>query len=421
MLTRRAFLKSGGLAMLAATFGGAPLFLSRTALAAEVSSNSRRKILVAIFQRGAMDGLMAVPLFNDPKYQELRRQLAMSPSKSTDGNFLIDLDERFGLHPSFSSIYNFYKEGRLAIVHGVGSPDPTRSHFDAQDYMETGTPGRKGTASGWLNRAEGLLGHEAATPFRAVSMTAALPRSLYGDEPALAISDLKDFGLNLNYNNTMGEGTAEGFEALYKKTTQEILHGTGRESFEAVKILKNINVKNYIPSNGAAYPDSPLGKNLMQIAQLIKSGVGLEIAFAETGGWDTHFGEGTYNGTFARRAQDLSDSVSAFWTDLGTLQDDVVLMTMTEFGRTVRENGSGGTDHGRASCLFVLGNNVAGGKVHGKIESLDPDALDDGRDLPVTTDFRSVFSEVAGTHLNISNDAVLFPGWGGKRMKFMKV
>ncbi len=419
MITRRAFLKAGGLAVLASSIGGLPPFLAKAAAATRKLSSTRQKVLVAIFQRGAMDGLMAVPLFTDPMYTKLRQGLAMSAAKSAGDDNLIDLDERFGLHPALSPFEQLYKNGQLAIVHCVGSPDPTRSHFDAQDYMETGTPGRKGTPSGWLNRACGLLGHDA-TPFRAVSMTTALPRSLYGQESAIAISNLSDFGLNLSGSQNIPVDTEKGFESLYEQTTQALLHGTGTESFEAVKMLKKIDVKNYQPANGADYPNSPFGRSLKQIAQLIKAEVGLEIAFSEIGGWDNHVAEGTVHGAFARPAEDLSKSIYAFWHDLGTYQDDVTLMTMTEFGRTVRENGSGGTDHGRASCLFVLGNDVAGGKVYGTITSLDPDALEDNRDLPVTTDFRSVFSEVADTHLRINNDVVLFPGWKRNKMKLMR-
>jgi uncharacterized protein (DUF1501 family) len=419
MLTRRAFLKAGGIALFSIGIGGGPLFLSRAAkAAARLPLFGKRKVLVTIFQRGAMDGIMAVPPFNDPMLSKLRPRLAMTAARSSGDAALIDLDGTYGLHRAFAPLMPLFQEKRLAIVHGVGSPDKTRSHFDAQDYMENGTPGWKGTNSGWLNRAVGLLGHEG-TPFRAVSMTAALPRSLYGDEPALAIANLDNFGIQLPGAESMAQTAGKSFEALYEQTSQELLHGTGHESFEAVKMLSQANVARYQPADGAEYPRSPLGNSLKQIAQLIKADVGLEVAFAETGGWDTHVQQGTTNGTFAQRARDLALSIKAFWTDLGGYQDDVVLMTMTEFGRTVHENGSGGTDHGRASCLFVLGNAVDGGKVHGAIPSLAPEALEDERDLPVTTDFRSVFAEVAGKHLGIRKDDVLFPDWVGKRIPLL--
>jgi uncharacterized protein (DUF1501 family) len=420
MWTRRAFLKAGGLAAFSVSVGGSPLFLARAArAAAPISPFGRRKTLVTIFQRGAMDGLMAVSPVGDSNLLKVRPRIGMSAAGSAGANSLIDLGTGYAIHPAFASFVPLFKEGRLAVVHGVGSPDTTRSHFDAQDYMETGTPGNKGTSSGWLNRACGLAGHDA-TPFRAVAMTPALPRSLYGDEEALAISDLNEFGLRLPNAEPIAKASGKGFEALYEQTTQDLLRGTGRESFEAIRMLSKTEVAGYQPSNGAAYPNSPLGKSLKQIAQLIKANVGLEVAFTETGGWDTHVQQGTINGTFAQRARDLSQSIVAFWTDLGSFRDDVALMTMTEFGRTVRENGSGGTDHGRASCMFVLGTNVDGGKVHGKIVSLDADALEEKRDLPVTTDFRALFSDVAGTHLGITKDELLFPGWNGGRIQVMK-
>ncbi len=420
MWTRRAFLKAGGIALFSASVGGSPLFLARTARAVPKTGLFRsRKVLVSIFQRGAMDGLMAVPKFNDPMLTKFRPRLGMSAARSAGESAVIDLDGTFGLHPGLSSLAPLYKEGRLAIVHGVGSPNTTRSHFDAQDYMETGTPGRKGTSSGWLNRACGLMGHEA-TPFRAVAMTPALPRSLYGDAPALAISNLEEFGVKVPGREQLAKVTGQSFEELYEHTSQELLRGSGKEGFDAIKLLSKTDIAGYQPENGAEYPKSPLGKSLRQIAQLIKADVGIEVAFAETGGWDTHVQQGTTNGTFARQAHDLSQSITAFWTDLGTFQDDVVLMTMTEFGRTVRENGSGGTDHGRASCLFVLGNNVAGGKVYGSVPELVPEALEEGRDLPVTTDFRSVFSGVATKQLGIEMKEVLFPNWRGDSLMILK-
>ncbi|HWM93664.1 MAG TPA: DUF1501 domain-containing protein [Thermoanaerobaculia bacterium] len=398
MFTRRVFLKAGGVALFA--LGAGPQFLTRAALAAQ----GRRKVLVTIFQRGAMDGLMAVtPLSKD--LRALRPRLAMTAKD------LLDLGVDFGLHPAFEPLVPLWKEKRLGIVHAVGSPDSTRSHFDAQDYMESGTPGRKGTPSGWLNRAVGLLGHEG-TPFRAVSMTPALPRSLYGDEPAVAVTDLTDFRV---------PASGQGFEALYKQTSDTVLRDTADDTFRAMDMLTPEKIARYRPANGAEYPRSPLGEALRQIALLVKSDVGLEVAFAESGGWDTHVQQGTVNGSFARQARDLSQSIHAFWTDLGpSYQDGVLLTTMTEFGRTVKENGSGGTDHGHGSCLFVLGNQVQGGRVHGSFPGLDPDVLHEGRDLPVTTDFRAVFCELAGKHLGIRDDGRLFPGWTGGRLPLLR-
>jgi len=420
MSSRKAFLKQAGLALFSIGAGGVPTFLARAAGSDKLlQPYKKNKVLVFIFQRGAMDGLMAVPPFTDQYLEAARPTLFMDAAKSTEEKSLINLDGRFGLHPSMAAFENLFKEKQLAIVHGMGSPNNTRSHFDAQDYMESGTPFNKGTASGWLNRAVGLLGHDA-TPFRAVSMTSAMPRSFYGDNETIAINNLADFAVQMKGNAAGANFSAKSFEDLYDQTSSSLLNKTGKESFDAVKILQHSNVKNYQPANGVIYPGSPLGKSLKQIAQLIKMDVGLEVAFAESGGWDTHFNQGTANGVFARNVADLSNSIGAFWKDVEQMQDNIVIMTATEFGRTVKQNGTGGTDHGRASCAFVVGNNVNGGKVHGNVLSLAPENLADGRDLAVTTDFRSMFCEVEAKHLNIHNNAVLFPGWKAESVGLMK-
>jgi len=420
MASRRIFLKSGALALVTASIGGVPNFVARAAQSRKLwSPYKKNKILVCIFQRGAMDGLMAVTPFEDSYLRQARPTLFIDAARSANKP-LIDLDGRFGLHPSMSAFEQLYKEKRLAIVHGVGSPNTTRSHFDAQDYMESGTPFSKGTESGWLNRAVGLLGHDGATPFQAVSLTSSLPRSFYGEQAAIAISNLDDFTIQMRGNPMATNTAAKSFEELYDKTSSSLLSKTGKESFEAMKILKTADSKNYKPANGAVYPPSPLGNSLKQIAQLIKMDVGLEIAFTESGGWDTHFNQGAETGTFSRNVADLSSAITAFWTDISTYQDDVEVMTMTEFGRTVRQNGSNGTDHGRASCLFIVGNNVNGGKVHGTVPALSVENLEDRRDLPVTTDFRAVFTEVSSAHLKIKDKTKLFPDWNGKNIGVMK-
>lgn len=407
MWTRRAFLKSGALAVMSFGWGGTPLFLTRASAA--TSSGGRRKTLVTVFQRGAMDGLTAVQPLDDPALAALRPQLLLPRAE------LLPLDGRFGLHPSLAPLAPFFKQKQLAVLHGVGSPDTTRSHFDAQDYMESGTPGRKGTASGWLNRAAGMLGHEA-TPFQSVALTEALPRSLYGDQPALAISSLEEFRLKAG-SGQGGAGAGQSLEALYQQASQKSLKRSGGDAFAAMDLLSEKRYSAYKTS--APYPNSPLGASLRQIAFLIKNDVGLEIAFAESNGWDTHRGQGQARGAFAQRGSDLARAIAAFWSDLGSRQSDVVLMTMTEFGRTVAQNGSGGTDHGRASCMFVLGDSVQGGQVRGQIGSLQREALEDDRDLPVTTDFRAAFAGVAGQHLGLARTAELFPGWKGQNLALL--
>lgn len=420
MVSRKAFLKNSGLALFAAGIGGVPTFIARAAGINKIDTPyKKKKVLVCIFQRGAMDGLMAVTPFTDPNLRLARPTIFMDAAKSSSDKPLIDLDGRFGLHPSMAAFEPFFRDKRLAIVHGVGSPNNTRSHFDAQDYMEAGTPFNKGTPSGWLNRAVGLLGHDA-TPFRAVSITSSLPRSFYGDNETIAISNLQDFAIQMRGNPMAANAASKSFEDLYDQTSSSLLNKTGKESFDAIKMLQKADTKNYKPANGAVYPAGQLGNSLKQVAQLIKMDVGMEVAFTECGGWDTHFNQGKETGIFARNVNDLSTAISAFWTDLGTYQDDVDVMTMTEFGRTVKQNGTGGTDHGRASCMFILGNDVNGGIVHNKMPLLSTENLEDARDVPVTTDFRSVFSEVADKHLKINDDKTLFPEWDGKKIGVMK-
>ncbi|MGI4022109.1 MAG: DUF1501 domain-containing protein [Janthinobacterium lividum] len=421
MTSRRGFIKAGGLALFGIGLGGIPTFIAEATASAKVESlYKKKKTLVCIFQRGAMDGLMAVTPFTDDFLKAARPNLFMSAAKSSNQNPLINLDGKFGLHPAMSAFEPFFQDKRLAIVHGIGSPNNTRSHFDAQDYMESGTPFNKGTSSGWLNRAVGLLGHDVASPFQGVSLTSAMPRSFYGDNPSVAISNLQDFAIQMRGNPNGANMAARSFEDLYDQTSSGLLKQTGKESFDAVKMLQKTDVKNYKPANNAVYPTSALGNSLKQIAQLIKMDVGLEVAFAESGGWDTHFNQGKETGIFARNVNDLSSSIVAFWTDLNAYQDDVTVMTMTEFGRTVKQNGTGGTDHGRASCNFILGNSVSGGIIHGDIKPMAVENLEDGRDLAVTTDFRSVFSEVADKHLKINNDHILFPDWKGNKIGVMK-
>ena len=418
MIHRRAFMKSGAMALFATGFGGLPNFIASAASGQKIlQPYKKNKVMVCIFQRGAMDGLMAVSPFADPNLKILRPGLYMSPLEKEGG--LFNLDDHFGLHPAMAALQPYFGEKRMAIVHGVGSPNTTRSHFDAQDYMEAGTPFNKGTASGWLNRVAGLMGHDA-TPFRAVSLTNALPRSFYGDNEALAISNLQDFAIQMRNNPMGGKTVSKSFEELYDKTSSSLLNKTGKESFDAMKMLNVNELKNYQPAKDVVYPQTALGNSLKQIAVLIKMQVGLELAFAESGGWDTHVNQGTTNGAFARNLKDFSDSIAAFWKDLSAYQDEVTVMTMTEFGRTAHQNGTGGTDHGRASCLFVLGNDVQGGKVYQNIKSLAKEELEDKRDLPVSTDFRAVFSNVAQSHLKLQNSKGLFPDWNGQPLDLMR-
>lgn len=419
-MNRRFFLKSGGIAL--ASFGvmqAAPSFLERVVRGQERSRSAvgRRKTLITIFQRGAVDGLNMVVPYGEREYYQLRPALAIAkPSRSTSsGEEAIDLDGFFGLHPALASFKPLWDAKRLAIIEAVGSPDNTRSHFDAQDYMESGTPGRKATEDGWLNRLLQSQPRAEASPFRAVSMTQNMPRALQGRAPALAISNLADFTVRAGQYSASVQG---GFEAIYDQGVKDVLRGTGRETFEAVNFLKKVNPSQYRPENGAQYPRGQFGNSLLQIAQLIKAGVGLEVAFAEVGGWDTHVNQGNARGQLSLRLQEFGAAISALAQDLGKMMDDVVILTMSEFGRTARENGNRGTDHGHANAMFVIGNSVRGGKVYGEWPGLKNDQLYEGRDLALTTDFRDVFGELAQKHLGNSDLQAVFPGYAASEARF---
>ena len=394
----------------------APEFLHQFAAAQGANGYGKKKVLVTIFQRGAVDGLNMIVPYGEPEYYNLRRTIAIRKPNETEG--AIDLDGFFGMHPAMASLAPFWKSKQLGIIHSSGSPDNTRSHFDAQDYMESGTPGYKGTRDGWLNRAL-QAASKSDSPFRAVSMTQAMPRSLYGKAPSVAMTNLSDFTIKAGLYTADLKG---GFEGIYDQNAKDSLGETGKETFEAVNFLKSANPAQYKAENGAVYPNSQLGRSMLQIAQLIKAGVGLEVAFAEAGGWDTHVNQALGNqpgrGQLANLLRDFSSSIAAFATDLGKRMDDVVVLTMSEFGRTARENGSRGTDHGHGNAMLVLGNSVKGGKVYGDWKGLKPDQLNEGRDLAVTTDFRDVFAEVASKHLGSRDFAALFPKYSASKTAF---
>ena len=403
MTTRRLFLKSSGLAMFGV--GAAPMWLARAA----EGSSPRKKVLVAVFQRGAVDGLNVVVPFGEKNYYALRPTIAIpAPKTGTEPavvNTAIDLDGFFGLHPALAPLKPIYDANKLAIVHAVGSPDPTRSHFDAQDYMESGTPGRKATTDGWLNRALPPSTDTRKSPVRAVSLGPSLSRALRGRNEAVAINNLNEFKVS-------DADGATTFENMYASTLDKVLSGTGRETFDAVKLMQSIQAQPYAPAGGAKYPGGRLGQSLMQIARLIKADVGLEVAFTDVGGWDTHVnevGQTPGAGQLANLLGNFGQALAAFYRDLGDRMEDVAVVTMSEFGRTARENGNRGTDHGHANVMFAFGGAIRGGKVYGEWPGLAPEQLHENRDLALTTDFRDVLGELVAKHLGNGQLAGVFP------------
>ncbi len=419
-MERRAFIKSGALALV--TMGLSPSFLRRTAFGAELIKAPNGKTLICLFQRGAADALNMVVPHGEKAYYSMRPSIAI-PRPSGIGRAAvtgsaIDLDGFYGLHPSLAPLKPLYDRGLLAPVHAVGSPSATRSHFDAQDYMESGTPDVKGTTDGWLNRylaVKGTCDECKVNPFRAVSLTQQTPRIMEGRAETVAMNSLNEFTVR-----TTGSQAAR-LEALYRTGSADLVHGAGAEMFDAVKMLKAANPQKYLPRNGARYPRSQFGQRLLQIAQLIKADVGLEIAFADVGGWDTHVNQGAATGQLSARLNDFAQSVSALVADLGDKMGDVVILTMSEFGRTARENGNRGTDHGHAGALFVIGGDVKGGRVYGKWPGLEQEQLYEGRDLALTTDFRAVFSEVTSRHLGAAQVDRIFPGFNGQQGSWLGI
>ncbi|MGA3081082.1 MAG: DUF1501 domain-containing protein [Terracidiphilus sp.] len=404
-IDRRFFLHKGALAI--AGTAAIPAFLVRSVMAESDARSGRR--LVVVFQRGAADGLNVVVPYREKNYYAMRPTIAIPQDR------VLDLDGVFGLHPSLAAFKPLYDQGHLAVIPAAGSPDMSRSHFDAQDYMESGTPGVKSTADGWLNRAlqvEDLALDERQrrehTAFRALALGAELPRTLSGKVPAIALSSVASFAVGGRGPAT--SPAASAFEAIYGDSGDTILHAAGEETFEAVKMLRAAAPGQYKPALGVEYLNSEFGNSMKQIAQLLKANLGVEAAFTDIGGWDTHQNQGSVDGQLAGRLRDFSATIAAFWQDLGDSAENVTLVTMSEFGRTARQNGTGGTDHGHANAMFVLGGKVKGGKVYGRWPGLENEQLNEGRDLAVTTDFRQVLGELAAHSLGAANLEAVFPG-----------
>jgi uncharacterized protein (DUF1501 family) len=412
--SRRYFMKQGGIAMVG--LSTMPAFLQR-AIAATPSSG--KKQLVVLFQRGAADGLNIVVPFGEQNYYRMRPSIAIPEPRSGKSDCAVDLDGFFGLHPSLAQLAPLFRKNELAIVHAAGSPDPTRSHFDAQDFMESGTPGLKATEDGWLNRALETIpvSEEKVSPFRAVAMGASLPRMLRGAAPAIALPDVKQFKV-MAQNSTQGQVAEGGFEAMYAQTVDHALRGTGTETFEAIDMLRKADPGKYQPENGADYGKNRLGQSLQQIGQILKADIGTEVLFVDCGGWDNHVNEGGAQGQLANLLKDLGQGMAAFRQDMGDRMENIVLVTMSEFGRTAKENGNRGTDHGHANCMFVMGGDVKGGKVYGRWPGLGEGQLNEGRDLALTTDFRSVLGEILHKHNGVKDLAPVFPGFDNSQRKF---
>jgi uncharacterized protein (DUF1501 family) len=395
MTSRRIFLKSGAMTML--SLGFAPSFLARTAAA----TSGRRRLLIAIFQRGAVDGLNMIVPYGEDEYYKLRPTIAVPKPGVQDG--AIALDDFFGLHPRMGALKPLWDNKSLAIVHASGSPDRTRSHFDAQDYMESGTPGVKSTRDGWLNRYLQVSATDPS-PLRGIAVARQMPRAMQGKAPSLAFGGVDAFDVR------GGMDSQQSFERAFSEADNPLLRGTAKEAFEAMKTLRTIGTP-YRPA--AEYPRSPFSQALQEIARVAKADIGLEVAFAESTNWDHHVNEGSTQGQIANRLDDLAGGLAALSADLGERMSDTVILTMSEFGRAAQENGNRGTDHGHGNAMMIIGGPVKGGHVYGKWPGLKTEQRYEGRDLAITTDFRDVFSEIVTSHLGLKRDGIsgVLPGY----------
>ena len=418
---RREFLQAAGLG-----FAALHLPLPAHHLRREFAREDGTPTLVLLYLRGGMDALHALPPYGERRYYELRPTLAVPPTDTEERRGVIRLDGRFGLHPALASLAPLWKTEQLAPVVNVGSPHPTRSHFDAQDFMDYAAPGLRTVHDGWLNRylasprAERAKDETAASAvqLRGLAMQGLLPRSLRGRYPALAVPEqnvLDDQDvLDLFAPLYGGGGEMEGRDEAGADTSA--VFAAGQATLETLLLFRRLASEEETRA-GVVYPKTALGGKLRTLARVIRAGAGLEVAALDITGWDTHTGQGADEGAMPRLLADVGDSLAAFYADLGPAAKRVLTMTVTEFGRTCRENGNYGTDHGHGGVMFLLGGEVAGGKVHGKWGGLDEADLYQGRDLKVTTDFRDVFAEVLRSHFRFDVPRDFFPEYRPGRVK----
>ena len=392
-MKRREFLKVSGLAAV-------PLISPRLVFA-QSSGLTNNDVLVCVYQRGAADGLNLVVPHGDPYYYSKRPNIGIAKPGQTNG--AIDLDGFFGLNPNMNALKPIYDAGDLAVVHAVGSPDPSRSHFEAQDFMEYGTPGVNTTSDGWLNRYLSTLSAPSST-FQGVGF-GHVQLALQGQHPVIGMNSIE--GYDLNTHDSDEDSLRMAITSLFNQADE--IDGATASILSSVDELKVADPGAIATENGAIYPDSPFGADLQQVAQLIKSGIGLQVACVDIGGWDHH---DQLEAAMTPLATDFANSLAAFYTDLGSLISAVSVVTMTEFGRRVTENASLGTDHGHGSVMFAMGGGVNGGQVISQWPGLASENLFDG-DLDITTDYRTVLADVLINRLSAPDIGAVFPDFNG--------
>jgi uncharacterized protein (DUF1501 family) len=389
--TRRTFLAGAGKVAVAAL--GTQLVTARAGFAQGPGSGT----LVVIFLRGGMDGLSVVVPADDPHLAEARPRIGLA------GSVLLPLDRGFGLHPALAPLHQLWQRGQFTAVPAVSTPDVSRSHFQAQDCLERGGSSA-GAVEGWLDRVLDALG--PGTGFRAVGMGSTLPRSLAGDQAPMTLRTLDDFTLHVG-DEVLPQATA-ALAALYTGIDHPMAVDTAT-TLAGLDTVRGLTAAGYQPA--AAYPDGDPGAALRELARLIKADLGLRVACVDVGGWDTHTNQGSVDGgDMKNQLTPLGQMLGAFATDLGDRFDQVTVVAMTEFGRRVEQNASGGTDHGHGSVVLLLGGGLAGGTVHGNWPGLAPDALDQG-DVAGANDYRDILGEVVSARLGIGLGAMgsIFP------------
>lgn len=393
-LSRRALLGALGVSSVGALG-------SRLAFAQAASPPA--KVLVCVFLRGAADGLNMIVPHAEPDYYRLRPSIAVPRPGEARG--VIDLDGRFGLHPRLGPLKAAFDAKELAVIHAVGSPHPTRSHFEAQDYMQTGAVGVPSAARGWVANYLALRAPVEVVPLRAVALSSRSPLALRGYRDALVAESLRD--LRLTAGDGLEQALAEGFSELYAAGPRRPAELAGKRALDAGQIVKRVlGKRRRVPG----YPRD--AGEFAEVAKLIKADVGLEVAWLDIFGWDTHRQQGsTDSGDLPRRLEHLANALAAFRADLGASLENVLVLVMSEFGRTARENGTGGTDHGHGNVMLLLGGAVRGGRVLGNFPGLGEEHLYERRDVAVTTDFRDVLAEVCERHLRVADATGLFPGY----------
>ena len=403
-LGRRDFLKFAGAGAAMSVLPAGRLFAQETKAA-----QAAKPVIVSIYLRGGQDALNVLVPFGDKRYKEIRPTIAILAKDTEDAKGVIPLDDVFGFPPSVKSLKPLYDAKRLAPIVCAGSNHNTRSHFDAQDFMEYAAPGLRTVKAGWLNRfltATKKAKKEEGVVLRALAMQGLLPRALRGAHAALAVPERNVLD-NTKVLDTFGDVYGGGKMMEGDRKDEDPVVAAGQETLETLKRYKEIESKG--KARKSSYPAGRFGAKLKDIASVIHADAGLEAACIDVGGWDHHANEGDDQGTLANMVKDVSDSLAAFAEDLGGRLDQTMVMVMTEFGRTCKENGNGGTDHGHGGAMLLLGGPVKGGKVHGEWRGLEDKALYEGRDLPVTTDFRDVFADVLRNHMKFDPPKDFFP------------